>query len=90
MVAPMRAFLPVALLVAAPDLVAGGEPMPRVTTDSREYCVELADRLLELPGAREETVRRLAEDGMRLCETGHPRTGVAKLRRAIRAAQMQP
>ena len=90
MVAPMRAFLPVALLVAAPDLVAGGEPMPRVTTDSREYCVELADRLLELPGARDETVRRLAEDGMRLCETGHPRTGVAKLRRAIRAAQMQP
>lgn len=90
MVAPMRAFLPVALLVAAPELVAGGEPMPRVTTDSREYCVELADRLLEMPGSREETVRRLVEDGLRLCETGHPRTGVAKLRRAIRAAQMQP
>ena len=86
----MRAFLPVALLVAAPELVAGGEPMPRVTTDSREYCVELADRLLEMPGSREETVRRLVEDGLRLCETGHPRTGVAKLRRAIRAAQMQP
>lgn len=90
MVAPMRAFLPVALLVAAPELVAGGEPMPRVTTDSREYCVELADRLLELPASREETVRRLVEDGLRLCETGHPRTGVAKLRRAIRAAQTQP
>lgn len=90
MVARMHAFLPVALLVAAPDLIAGGEPMPRVTTDSREYCVELADRLVVLPGAQEETVRRLAEEGIRLCETGHPRTGVAKLRRAIRAAQMQP
>jgi hypothetical protein len=64
--------------------------MPRVTTDSREYCAELADRLVELPGARTDAVRRLAEDGMRLCENGHPRTGVAKLRRAIRAAQLHP
>lgn len=86
----MRALLPLALLFAAPDLVAGGEPMPRVTTDSREYCIELADRLGTMPGARDEAVRRLAEDGMQLCNTGHPRTGVAKLRRAIRAAQLRP
>ena len=87
MVRRMRALLPLALLVAAPDLVAGGEPMPRVTSDSREYCVELVQRLGVLPGAGEDAVRRLAEDGMRLCNNGHPRTGVAKLRRAIRAAQ---
>ena len=37
----------------------------------------------------EKAVRQLAEDGMRLCDDGHPRTGVAKLRRAIRAAQAQ-
>ncbi|MBW6400567.1 hypothetical protein KPL78_22095 [Roseomonas sp. HJA6] len=61
--------------------------MPQVTSDSREYCVELADRLGAMPGARQESVRRLVEDGMRLCDNGHPRTGVAKLRRAIRAAQ---
>lgn len=61
--------------------------MPRVTSDSREYCIELADRLGALPGSGQEAVRRLAEDGMRLCDNGHPRTGVAKLRRAIRAAQ---
>lgn len=85
----MRAVLPLAFLFGAVDLVAGGEPMPRVTTDSREYCIELAHRLVSLPGAREEAVRRLAEDGLRLCEEGHPRTGVAKLRRAIRAAQPQ-
>lgn len=90
MVRPMRALLPLALLFGTSDLVAGGEPMPRVTTDSREYCVELAHRLVVLPGAREEAVRQLAEDGMRLCDAGHPRTGVAKLRRAIRAAQAQP
>jgi len=86
MLVAMRLFLPLAIMLA-PDLVAGGEPMPRVTSDSREYCIELADRLVLLPGARQETVLRLAEDGMRLCENGHPRTGVAKLRRAIRAAQ---
>lgn len=86
----MRALLPLALLITAPDLVAGGEPVPRVTSDSREYCVELADRLVALPGAADETVRRLAEDGLRLCNNGHPRTGVAKLRRAIRQAQLRP
>ncbi|MEO3475169.1 hypothetical protein AAFN86_25130 [Roseomonas sp. CAU 1739] len=86
----MRALLPLALLFGTSDLVAGGEPMPRVTTDSREYCVELVHRLVVLPGAQDEVVRRMAEDGMRLCDTGHPRTGVAKLRRAIRAAQAQP
>lgn len=86
----MRAVLPLAFLFGAVDLVVGAEPMPRVTTDSREYCVELAHRLVALPGARDDAVRRLAEDGMRLCEEGHPRTGVAKLRRAIRAAQAHP
>ena len=86
MVAAMRGLLPFVLLFA-PDLVASGEPIPHVTSDSREYCIELADRLGLLPGARQDSVRRLAEDGMRLCENGHPRTGVAKLRRAIRAAQ---
>jgi hypothetical protein len=90
MVGAMRAFLPLALLFATPDLVAGGEPTPRITTDSREYCTELADRLGHMPGAHDEAVRRLTEDGIRLCESGHPRTGVAKLRRAIRAAQAQP
>ena len=87
---PIRALLPMALLLTAPDLVAGGEPMPRVTTDSREYCIELADRLGKLPGVRDEVVRRLAEDGMQLYNSRHPRTGVAKLRRAIRAAQRRP
>ena len=59
----------------------------RVTTDSREYCTELAERLATLPGGREEAVRSIAEEGLRLCDKGHPRAGVAKLRRAIRAAR---
>jgi hypothetical protein len=77
-----------ALLVAAPALAAGGEPVARVTTDSPDYCRELVQRLAPLPGAAKEPARTLAEDGMRLCETGHPRTGVARLRRAIRAARL--
>jgi hypothetical protein len=78
-----------ALLVAAPALAAGGEPVARVTTDSPDYCRELVQRLAPLPGAAKEPARTLAQDGMRLCETGHPRTGVARLRRAIRAARLE-
>ncbi len=37
--------------------------------------------------AVEQLPRTLAEEGRRLCATGHVRTGIAKLRRAIRAAQ---
>jgi hypothetical protein len=86
----MRALASLVLFLAAPDFVSSAEPMPRVTTDSREYCIELVDRLTVMPRAREESIRRLTEDGLRLCENGHPRTGVAKLRRALRAAQAMP
>ncbi|MBR0683519.1 hypothetical protein GXW74_23745 [Roseomonas eburnea] len=84
---PMRA-LAFAFLLAAPALADGNEPVPRVTTDSREYCAELAERLAALPASHGEPVRSMAEEGRRLCETGHPRVGVAKLRRAIRAARV--
>lgn len=77
-----------ALLVAVPAVAAGGEPVARVTTDSPDYCRELVQRLAPLPGAAREPARTLAEDGMRLCESGHPRSGVARLRRAIRAARL--
>lgn len=76
-----------ALFCAMPALAASGEPVARVTTDSREYCSELAERLATLPGGQEDAVRSIAEEGLRLCDKGHPRAGVAKLRRAIRAAR---
>jgi len=82
----MRLLLP-AFVLLAPGLIAQ-EPAPRVTTDSREYCVELAIRYAGLPNAGAEPARSLAEEGFRLCDEGHPRAGVAKLRRAIRAARM--
>ncbi|MGG5811386.1 hypothetical protein [Falsiroseomonas sp. CW058] len=73
-----------ALLAAFP---ARAEQPLRVTTDSSSYCDELATRLQAQPGSRQEPTRSLAEEGRRLCETGHVRTGIAKLRRALRAAQ---
>jgi hypothetical protein len=76
------------LVVAAPAFATGAEPMARITTDSADYCRELAQRLAPMPGARNEPARSLARDGIRLCETGHPRSGVARLRRAIRAARL--
>jgi len=76
-----------ALVLAMPALAGSDEPVARVTTDSREYCGELAERLATMPGGREEAVRSIAEEGLRLCDNGHPRAGVAKLRRAIRAAR---
>ncbi len=85
---PIR--LPLSIVLAAPLLIANGEPMPRITSDSREYCTELASRLAGLPGAAVEPARSLGEDGLRLCDEGQPRAGVAKLRRAIRAAQAPP
>jgi len=88
----MRKWL--VLAVAFGVLLRAGQPgvsaepqSVRVTTDSIEYCGSLAQRVAALPGGALEPARSLAEDGMRLCDSGHVRTGVAKLRRALRAAQ---
>ena len=70
----------------APD--AGAEPAAvRVTTDTYEYCTTLARRLSVMPRAAQEPARSLGADGVRLCARGHVRTGVVRLRRALRAAQ---
>ncbi len=77
---------PPALLLAL-AISASAEPGPRVTTDTAEYCGSLAARLAEMPAATQEPSRSLAAEGMRLCGNGHLRVGIAKLRRAVRAAQ---
>jgi len=64
---------------------ASAQPV-RVTTDSAEYCGILSERLALAPLAEAEPARSLAAEGRRLCQDGHVRTGVAKLRRALRAA----
>ena len=83
-----RACLLPMLLCAAPIAMAGATDHPvRVTTDSSAYCMELAVRLASQPRSVAEPAKSLAEEGQRLCETGHVRSGIAKLRRALRATQ---
>jgi hypothetical protein len=86
----MRGLLTPPALVLALAVSAAAEPEPRVTTDTVEYCGSLAARLAALPAAGSEPSRSLAKEGVRLCGNGHVRTGVAKLRRALRAAQATP
>ncbi|MBU8538948.1 hypothetical protein [Falsiroseomonas tokyonensis] len=83
--------LPVFLLVLVLCLSMGPlrlrADMPlRVTSDSTSYCRELAGRLSALPPPRPARERRVVEEGLRLCESGHVRTGIARLRRALRDA----
>lgn len=82
-------LMPPAILLAL-VISAAAEPGPRVTTDSPEYCTSLMARLASLPAARQEPSRTLAAEGEKLCGNGHVRTGIAKLRRAVRAAQASP
>ena len=84
----MHGLLMPPVLVLAFAVSAAAEPSPRITTDTVEYCGSLAARLASLPVARTEPTRTLAAEGLRLCGDGHVRTGVAKLRRALRAAQL--
>lgn len=79
---------PALLLILAVSATA--EPGPRVTTDTAEYCGSLAARLAAMPAAAQEPSRTLAAEGLRLCGNGHVRVGIAKLRRAVRAAQVSP
>lgn len=76
--------LPAAVLVSPSALAEG---VLRVTTGSAEYCEELSTRLAMVEARTGEAGRQMAEDGRRLCRDGHVRAGIAKLRRALRAAQ---
>jgi hypothetical protein len=86
----MTASLTPPAFLLALAMTAAAEPSARVTTDTPEYCTSLVQRLAGLPAAKEEPSRSLAAEGERLCGTGHVRTGIAKLRRAVRAAQASP
>ncbi|MBO1079394.1 hypothetical protein [Roseomonas haemaphysalidis] len=79
------------LLLSSALIAFPGVPRPtaevRTVPQGREYCEELSARLAPLPGAAQEPARSLAEEGMTMCREGHVRTGVARLRRALRTAQ---
>jgi hypothetical protein len=76
-------FIGLLLSAAGPST----EPVPRIVDATAEDCQSLAHRLASLPAARSEPSRSLGEQGVKLCGEGRLRIGVAKLRRALRAAQ---
>jgi hypothetical protein len=83
----MHGLLMPPVLVLALAASAGSEPGgPRMTTATAEYCGSLAARLAALPSGGAEPSRSLGAEGVRLCGNGQFRIGVAKLRRALRAA----
>lgn len=86
-----RALMPLAfvLLLVLPGSARAEAPDLRLTTDTLEYCQSLARRLDSMPGHTEPTPRLLGQQGRRLCARGHVRTGIARLRRAIRIAASQ-
>lgn len=67
--------------------------IPHVTTDTVEYCHTLRDRVLVMirqaqsPPANE--VFDLSIQGQRMCDQGHPRHGIQRLRRALMMLKQQ-
>ena len=60
---------------------------PRLLSDSPEYCAELAGRFAALGAEAPVHLRVLADEGRQLCVEGQTRSGIAKLRRALKEAQ---
>ena len=76
------------LLLLAPELAEAEQPL-RVTTDNHAYCQVLLERIAGAPAAAHGAAAQLAQEGRQLCLAGHPRTGIAKLRRALRMAMAE-
>ncbi len=53
-----------------------------VTTDTSSYCLSLARRMEEA-GTMPPEIRVLWEEGRDMCQRGHIRGGLARLRRAM-------
>ena len=65
-----------------------GAPVPplRVTTDTAEYCNDLAGRIAAEQRGRPDAVpevQQLAQQGQQMCDTGPIRAGLWRLRRAL-------
>jgi len=73
------------LLAATPALAQ--QAAPRLISDSPEYCAELAVRFAALGPEAPTHLRVLAHEGRQLCAEGQTRSGIAKLRRALKEAQ---
>jgi hypothetical protein len=73
------------LLASTPALAQ--QVAPRLISASPEYCAELAGRFAALGPDAPAHLRLLADEGRQLCAEGQTRSGIAKLRRALKEAQ---
>lgn len=76
-----------ALLLLLPPAALAQQAAPRLISDSPEYCAELAGRFAALGAETPVHLRVLADEGRQLCAEGQTRSGIAKLRRALKEAQ---
>ena len=76
-----------ALLLLFPPAALAQQAAPRLISDSPEYCDELAGRFAALGAEAPAHLRVLANEGRQLCAEGQTRSGIAKLRRALKEAQ---
>ena len=58
-------------------------PPPHLTTPTADYCAHLNREVGRQPGPPQPSARTLAEEGARMCDRGHYRGGVVRLRRAL-------
>ena len=76
-----------ALLLLISSAAGSQQATPRLISDSPEYCAELAGRFDALGAETPAHLRSLANEGRQLCAEGQTRSGIAKLRRALKEAR---
>ena len=89
MTIPLPRLLPVfACLLAIATVQASAEDAPpEITSDSPAYCLQLHQRVetlrLNAGGVPPLEVSQLAAEGLSMCDNGHAKGGVMRLRRAM-------
>ncbi len=76
-----------------PDHANGPQPMPRILNDTQEYCQELRDEIGKIRAERGDLSPEpalLAGEGERMCQLGHFRPGIYRLRSALLMLRQQP
>lgn len=80
----MKRRVCVAMLMSLPTargLAQDAPPIP-LTSDTAQYCAQLAKQITDWHSSLPEVARLLA-DGREMCEQGEVRSGLRRLRRAL-------
>jgi len=79
----MTRHLTLAFLLSVPTWrVAAQEPPIPLTSDTAQYCAQLAQTITDRHSTIPDVVRLLA-DGREMCDQGAVRSGLRRLRRAL-------